>query len=79
MRISEHDMDVRLQQALKFLNRGDKVRTEVILRGRERGKAIIGYEVTKQFCSLVEAEFPIRFEQEVTQQGGKITCIFTKK
>jgi len=79
MRISDHDMDVRLQQALKFLNRGDKVRTEVILRGRERGKSELGFEVTKRFCALVEAEFPIRYEQEVTQQGGKITAIFTKK
>jgi len=79
MRISDHDMQVRLQQALKFLNRGDKVRTEVILRGRERGKSMLGFEVTRRFCELVEAEFPIRFEQEVTQQGGKITSIFTKK
>jgi len=79
MRISDHDMDVRLQQALKFLNRGDKVRTEVILRGRERGKSAIGFDVTRRFCACVEAEFPIRFEQEVTQQGGKITAIITKK
>ena len=79
MSISEHDMDVRLQQSLKFLNRGDKVRTEVILRGRERGKSELGFEVTKRFCALVEAEFPIRYEQDVTQQGGKITAIFTKK
>lgn len=79
MRISEHDMGVRLQQALKFLNRGDKVRTEVILRGREKGKAELAHEVIRQFCALVEAEFPIRFEQNVLRQGNKVTAIFTKK
>lgn len=79
MRISEHDMGVRLNQALKFLNRGDKVRTEVILRGRERGKAELAHEVIRRFCTLVEAEFPIRFEQQVMRQGNKVTAIFTKK
>ncbi len=79
MRISEHDMGVRLNQALKFLNRGDKVRSEVILRGRERGKAELAHEVIRRFCTLVEAEFPIRFEQNVMRQGNKVTAIFTKK
>jgi translation initiation factor IF-3 len=79
MRISEGDMKVRLDQALKFLNRGDKVRTEVILRGREKGKSELGFDVIRRFCKMIEAEFPIRFEQEVTAQGGKITAIVTKK
>jgi translation initiation factor IF-3 len=79
MRISDHDMEVRLNQAIKFLNRGDKVRTEVILRGRERGKAELAHEVIRRFCVLAEAQFPIRFEQDVMRQGNKVTAIFTKK
>lgn len=79
MRISDHDMEVRLTQAIKFLNRGDKVRTEVILRGREKGKAELAVDVTKRFCEQIEAEFPLRYEQEITKQGSKVTAIITKK
>jgi translation initiation factor IF-3 len=35
-RISEHDIETRLKQALKFINRGDKLNINVILKGRER-------------------------------------------
>ncbi len=79
MRIGEGDMKVRQNQAEKFLNRGDKVKTEIILRGRERGKTPLAYEVIRQFTKNIEEVMPIRVEQEPTRQGNKITSIIVKK
>jgi translation initiation factor IF-3 len=79
IRISEHDMGVRLNQAQDFLERGDKVRVEIILRGREHGKAHLGHDVVKKFVSLLEAKTPLRFDQEISRQGSKITAIVAKK
>ena len=36
MRIAEHDMEVKLDKVRAFLERGDKVKATVRLRGRER-------------------------------------------
>jgi translation initiation factor IF-3 len=79
MRIGEHDLGIRLAQAEKFLNKGDKVKAEIILRGRERGKAPIAYDVIKKFVTLLEERIPLRHEQEPTRQGSKITVILAKK
>lgn len=34
-KIGQHDLDMRVKQAKKFLERGDRVKLEIILRGRE--------------------------------------------
>ncbi|MBU0596705.1 translation initiation factor IF-3 [Patescibacteria group bacterium] len=79
IRIGEHDMGIREKQAIKFLDRGDKVKIEIILRGRERGKTSLAREVISKFISQLEAHSPLRFEQEITTQGNKMTAIVTKK
>src|SRR3989338_2630409 len=39
LRIGDHDAEIRRNQALKFLDEGNKVKIEVILRGREMQQA----------------------------------------
>ena len=79
MRISDHDLDIRRMQAEKFLERGDKVKAEIILRGREHARPDIAFDVMKKFFALVAASMPIRVEQEVTKQMNKITGVIAKK
>ena len=79
IRISEHDMDVRKAQAEKFLNRGDKVKIEIILRGREKGKAHLAKDTITKFVSEIEKNLSLKYEQEITRQVSKITAIITKK
>lgn len=78
IRIGEHDMEIRQKQAEKFLARGDKVRTEVILRGRERGKAHLAFEVITAFFTKLNQSMPIKYEQPALRQGGKVTAIIIK-
>ena len=78
VRIGDHDLEVRKNQALDFLNRGDKVKAEIILKGRENGRPNLAFDVIKRFIEMIRANIPLRVEQETTKQGNKVTAIVTK-
>lgn len=79
IRIGGHDLEIRQKQTERFLDRGDKVKIEVILRGRERGKVDIAKSVIANFISTIEKDKPLRTEQEIASQGIKVTAIIAKK
>ncbi|MBS4536281.1 translation initiation factor IF-3 [Clostridium sp. D2Q-14] len=51
-RIEDHDLNVKSNQANKFLKNGDKVKVTVRFRGRELGHTDVGREVLKKFAEL---------------------------
>src|SRR3989344_2873816 len=53
IRISEHDMNIRLTQAVKFIERGDKVKPEILLKGRENARPEFAFDVIKKFFTLL--------------------------
>lgn len=79
IRIGVHDMEIRRQQAEKFLNRGDKVKVEVQLRGRDRGQSPLAFQTIKKFTDMIQQTTSIRFEQEAAWQGGAVTAIVAKQ
>lgn len=48
--IDEHDLNTKLKNAAKFLEKGDKVKVSVRFRGREMTHTEIGREVLNQFA-----------------------------
>lgn len=81
IRIGEHDLGVRREQAKKFLSKGDKLRIELALRGRERQHPELAREVVNKFVASLEAdpELSLAVEEGLTSQGGKFTMILTSK
>jgi translation initiation factor IF-3 len=53
--IEKHDLDVKANNAGKFLKEGDKVKVSLRFRGRERGRTEKGFEVMERFAALTEA------------------------
>lgn len=78
LRIGDHDLEIRHQQAKKFFERGDKVKIELRLRGREKAHVDVAKEVVAKFLELVKADFPIRVEQPVQVMGGTITMVLAR-
>lgn len=81
VRISKHDFGFRIEQARKFLSKGNKLKIELILKGRERqhlGKAV---ETINNFISTLEEdnELNIVREQDLTNQGGRFSIILVNK
>jgi len=77
--ISDHDLDVRRSQAVNFLERGDKVKAEITLHGRDFTRIGLAEDVIRLFNQSIEATVPIRYEQGIERQGNKITSVVAKK
>ncbi len=60
------------------MDKGDKVKIEIILRGRERRHGDLATKVIKKFIEELNEEVPIKVEQPVTRQGGQLTTIVGK-
>ncbi len=64
--IGDNDLKTKANQAIKFLQKGDKVKVELRFRGRELGHKDIGKEVMLKFIEMVnefgEPSKPPKFE-----------------
>ncbi|PIT88188.1 MAG: translation initiation factor IF-3 [Candidatus Magasanikbacteria bacterium CG10_big_fil_rev_8_21_14_0_10_36_32] len=78
LRIGQHDLEIRKNQALEFLNNGHKVKMEVFLRGREMQQGALAMEMLKKAINEISAIQPIRFEQDPERQGNVVTATFAK-
>ncbi|PLX28862.1 translation initiation factor IF-3 [Candidatus Parcubacteria bacterium] len=79
VRIGKGDLEMKLKQAEKFLNRGDKVKIELQMKGRENARPDLAKEVVKDFAADIAKDIDIKFEQEVEKQGRKVTAVIVKK
>ena len=75
--IGEHDIDVRVKQARKFLEDGNKVQIELLLRGRQKAHPEIGKDVVLQFMEHLLDVAAI--ESSISLQGGKVSAILMPK
>lgn len=51
--IESHDLNTKANQAIKFLDNGDRVKVSVRFRGREMGHTEIGKVVLEDFVNLI--------------------------
>lgn len=81
VRISEHDFNFRIDQAKKFLEKGNKLKIELNLKGRERQHPEKAGETIKNFViELKKTEnLALIEEQGLTRQGGRFTIVLVNK
>jgi len=75
--IGKHDLEVRKKQAEKFLAEGHKVKTEIMLHGREIAHQDLGRQIIFQFIKDLGEN--IVMEQMLTRQGRKFFTIIYRK
>jgi len=80
-RISSHDLEMRLSQAKKFLSKDNKIKVELVLRGRERQYPQKAAEIMNNFVNKLKAnpDLNVEIEQPLTNQGGRFTIILLNK
>jgi len=78
VRIGEHDREVRLNQTKKFFEKGNKVKIEMPLRGREKAHKEVAQKVMEAFLEELKAEYEIRVEQTIKFQAGRMTMIIAR-
>lgn len=65
LRTDDHDLDIRKKQTENFLSEGNKVKVEIILRGREKAHNYLAKEKLNDFIKSLEAAHKI--EQEIAR------------
>lgn len=78
LRIGKHDQEVRINQAQKFLADGNKVKIEMILRGRERGRMDLAKKNINEFIDTLNKAQPVKVEQSLSAQGGKLSVLISQ-
>lgn len=76
---SLHDLETKARLAEKFLKRGDNIRIEMILRGRQRALSEFAKGKIKQFLEILEKRIPIKIERDLQKRGRRLIMIIAKK
>lgn len=79
LKIGQGDKEVRIKQAIKFLTGEDKVKIEMLLRGREKQHTDLAKNIIRKFIEAVGQEIEVAVEQPINMQGGKLTTLIAKK
>jgi len=75
-RIKGKDLETKQKQAQKFLDDGNKVKVDIILKGRERAHKPLAIENMNTFVKNLGDD--IKVLQPVAVQGGQISTTVTK-
>lgn len=73
LRTDTHDRDFKKAQAEKFLRQGNKVKIDIILRGREKAHQDLAQTNLKEFISLIET--PYKVEEQIKRFPGGFNII----
>ena len=74
--IGEHDLQIKIKQAQKFIDKGAKVKITIQMRGRENAKAS---DVLGHFISAIEQNLKnFKFEQPLKLAGNRILGVILK-
>lgn len=76
-KISEHDRTMRLNQADGFLNEGHKVKIEMRLRGREKGRVDMAKKMLLEFIAAVPGNTEI--EGTVGTAPNNISAVIARR
>jgi translation initiation factor IF-3 len=77
VRIGEHDLHFKSKQANEFISEGNKVKLDVVMRGREQAHPELAFELIKKFQSLVTVEHNI--EARPNKMGNTVSMMFAPK
>lgn len=77
LKIGRNDLDIKLNKIRKFLNNGDKVKIQVIYRGREMAHQEIGRELMNRIIEALTDDAIV--EQEPQMAGRNLSIVVRSK
>lgn len=79
VKMGENDFNTRIDKAKEFLADGDKLKIELMLRGREKEHGDIARKKIQEFLDVIQKEYPLSVEQPITRNGGNVSTIVGRK
>ena len=77
MTIDVGDLNVKANQAIKFLSAGNKVKISIRMRGRQNAHSDLGVDVMNKFFTMIEAHAIM--EKKPMFEGRNILMIIAPK
>lgn len=76
--ISRHDLETKAILTEKFLKKGDKVKVEMFLRGRERFHEDFARKKINEFFEILKNRIEFKTEKNLQKRGNNLTLIISK-
>jgi len=73
----EHDLEFKLKNVKKFLEKRDRVKVSVLFRGREMSHMDVGFTLLKKLAEEVAEVGTV--EQPPTKEGWRLTMVLVPK
>ena len=73
--IDVHDFETKGKQAIKFLQKGDKVKVSIRMRGRQMAHAAMGIDVMRRFFDMLGGKAVM--DKEPKTEGRNILMILS--
>lgn len=77
IKMSDHDFMVRVNTGQKFLDSGNKIKIDLLMRGRERAHPELAHEVIKRYIGSLERV--TNLEQPISRMGGRLSAMIALK
>lgn len=77
LKIGVGDLDVKLRKIKKFLVNGDKVKIQIVFKGREMAHKEIGFEMAEKIISLLDNDAIV--EQKPQMAGRNLSLVIRSK
>lgn len=77
LKISDHDLGVKLRKVTEFLEAGHKVKIAVIYRGRELAHRDLGYKLADRVVELLGSQIVV--DQEPQFAGRQLSFLVRRK
>jgi translation initiation factor IF-3 len=75
VRTDDHDLNFKREQVEKFLKKGDKVKIEIVLRGREKAHAELARTNLIEFLKSIITDYKV--EQDIKRFPGGFNVTIT--
>ena len=77
LKIGSGDLEIKLRKIKKFLESGDKVKIQIVFKGREMAHKEIGFDIANKILSLLEEDAIL--EQKPQMAGRNLSLVVRSK
>ena len=77
LKIGSGDLEIKLRKIKKFLESGDKVKIQIVFKGREMAHKEIGFDMANKILSLLEEDAIV--EQKPQMAGRNLSLVVRSK
>ena len=77
VRIGQHDLEFKTKQANAFITDGNKVKLDIVMRGREQAHPNLAFDMAEKVKTLLTVEYTL--ESRPTKMGNTVSMLIAPK